>query len=493
MKAEFRKIWDVVRMRSLRARIFLILVLIGTVPSIIMESVIVTTYQRRAVEQRSAVVQNQLKILANHLITNEFLTDYNPNSPNKLRSHEIIEAELEMLANLYEGRVMIIGGNYKVLFDTYSISEGRTMISEEVIKCFKGENLSNYDAEHGYIEMTTPIVNTTDDGDTFIRGVMLTSISDSAIISMMKVLNRNAISLEIVTIILVIVFSYLISGILTVPFERITKAIGDIKSGYGNEPVEVYSYTETKHISDAFNQLISKMKIVDDSRKEFVSNVSHELKTPLTSMKVLSDSLLADPDAPVELYREFMQDIGSEIDRENRIITDLLALTKMDMNSSDINIASVDIGELAETILKRLRPIARKKDVELILEENREIKADVDEVKMSLIMTNLVENAIKYNKEHGTVRVTIDGDIQNFTFRVEDTGCGIPEESLPFIYDRFYRVDKSHSREIGGTGLGLAITRSAVLLHRGTIEAESNEESGSVFTVKIPLSYVGKS
>ncbi len=492
MKAEFSKIWDVVRMRSLRARIFLILVLIGTVPSVFMESVIVSAYQKRAVEQRSAVVQNQLKILANHLITNEFLTDYNPNSPKKQRSHEIIEAELEMLANLYEGRVMIIGSNYRVLLDTYSISEGKTMISEEVVKCFKGENLSNYDSEHGYIEMTTPIVNTADDGDSLIRGVMLTSISDSVIISMMKVLNRNALSLEIVTIILVIVFSYIISGILTGPFERITKAIGAIRAGYTNEPVSVYSYTETKHISDAFNQLLSKMKVVDDSRKEFVSNVSHELKTPLTSMKVLSDSLLADPDAPAELYREFMQDIGSEIDRENRIITDLLSLTKMDMNSSDINISTVDIGELAETILKRLRPIARKKDVELILEENREITADVDEVKMSLIMTNLVENAIKYNKEHGTVRVTIDGDIQNFIFRVEDTGCGIPEESLPFIYDRFYRVDKSHSREIGGTGLGLAITRSAVLLHRGTIEAESNEGTGSIFTVTIPLSYVGE-
>jgi len=489
VKAILTKIWEVVRMRSLRARIFLILLLVGTIPTILMESVIVKTYELKAVEQRSSVVQNQLKILANHLIANEFLSNYNPNSPNKLESHEIIEAELDMLANIYEGRVMIIGSNYRVLLDTYNIAEGRTMISEEVVKCFKGENISNYDSEHGYIEITIPIVNTTDDGDSNIQGVMLTSISDSNITATMTSLNRNSAAFEIIAIILVMVFSFIISGVMTRPFERITKAIAELKAGYSNDPISVRSYTETVHISDAFNQLQSRMKTIDDSRKEFVSNVSHELKTPLTSMKVLADSLIAQPDAPAELYREFMEDIASEIDRENSIITDLLALTKMDMSTQELNITSVNIGDLAEIILKRLRPIARKKDVELTLEENREIVADVDEVKMSLIMTNLVENAIKYNKEHGTVKVTLDSDIQYFTFSVEDSGCGIPEDSLPLIYERFYRVDKSHSREIGGTGLGLAITRSAVLLHRGTITVTSEEGVGSVFTVRIPLSY----
>ena len=161
------------------------------------------------------------------------------------------------------------------------------------------------------------------------------------------------------------------------------------------------------------------------------------------------------------------------------------------MSKQELNITSVNIGDLAEIILKRLRPIARKKDIELTLEEKREVIADVDEVKMSLIMTNLVENAIKYNKEHGSVTVTLDSDFQNFIFTVGDSGCGIPEESLPFIFDRFYRVDKSHSREIGGTGLGLAITRSAVLLHRGTIGVVSEEGTGSTFTVTIPLNYTG--
>ena len=180
----------------------------------------------------------------------------------------------------------------------------------------------------------------------------------------------------------------------------------------------------------------------------------------------------------------------SEIDRENQIITDLLALVKMDKKAHELNISSVNINELAELILKRLRPLARKKDVELVFESMRPVTAAVDEVKMTLVMTNLVENAVKYNKEHGWVKVELDADHQYFTFKVSDSGLGIPEDALSHIYERFYRVDKSHSREIGGTGLGLAITKSAVLMHRGAITVTSVEGEGSCFAVKIPLSGV---
>ena len=126
--------------------------------------------------------------------------------------------------------------------------------------------------------------------------------------------------------------------------------------------------------------------------------------------------------------------------------------------------------------------------MEVVFESMRPVVAEVDEVKLTLIMTNLVENAIKYNREHGWVKVELDADHQFFTFRVSDSGLGIPEDALAHIYERFYRVDKSHSREIGGTGLGLAITRGAVLMHRGAITVTSVEGEGSSFTVKIPLS-----
>lgn len=231
------------------------------------------------------------------------------------------------------------------------------------------------------------------------------------------------------------------------------------------------------------------MKALDTSRQEFVSNVSHELKTPITSVKVLADSLLAQEDVPAELYREFMVDIAEEIDREDKIINDLLSMVKMDKKVATMNISVVDINALTEIVLKRLRPIARRRDIEIVLESNRAVTAEVDEVKMTLIITNLVENAIKYNKEQGAVKVVLDADHQFFTLDIIDTGIGIPQDSLEHIYERFYRVDKSHSREIGGTGLGLAITRNAVLLHRGSIKVSSAEGEGTTFTVKIPLSY----
>ena len=156
------------------------------------------------------------------------------------------------------------------------------------------------------------------------------------------------------------------------------------------------------------------MKVLDDSRQEFVSNVSHELKTPLTSMKVLADSINSMEDAPIELYKEFMGDIGNEVDRETKIINDLLSLVKMDKAAGDLNITNININELLEQILKRLRPIADKQKVELVLESFRPVSADVDEVKITLAFTNLIENAIKYNKEDGWVHVSLNADHQYF-------------------------------------------------------------------------------
>lgn len=479
------KIW-----RSLKFRLFIIIFLMGLIPSYIIKEGILQNYEDRAIEVRQSDVQNQLKIIANHLITYNYLQD---------TSSEVINAELEQLSNLYSGRVLIINGNLKVVKDTYGISEGKTMIAEEVVRCMKGTSIANHDRKNGFIEITTPIVETVSaqmatetmpEGTELTRGVMLTSVSTDIIVATMDILNRKAFLIEIIIFLFTFTISLVLADILIQPFDRISRSIGEIRDGYIDKPVSVPDYLETEHIVNAFNSLIASMKTLDSSRQEFVANVSHELKTPITSVKVLADSLLSQQDAPVELYREFMVDIATEIEREDKIINDLLALVKLDKEAADLNISVVNINELAEIILKRLRPIARKTDVELLLVSTREVTAEVDEVKMSLILTNLIENAIKYNKEQGKVTVTVDADHKFFTIEVSDTGIGIPEEALSQIYERFYRVDKSHSREIGGTGLGLAITKNAVLLHKGSIKAESILGEGTTFLVKIPLTHV---
>ncbi len=477
-------------MRSLKNRIFMLILLMGLIPGLIVQFGILKNYEDRATSVRISEAQTQLKIIANHLITYNYLQD---------TSSPVINAELEQLSNLYDGRVLIIGKNLKVVKDTYGISEGKTIISEEVVKCLKGESMSNYDADLGYIEMTVPISDNItgtaaaagQGGSTGgVRGVMLVGISCDTIHKTMDILKDKATIIQIIMMVVIVVIAYWLAGVLVKPLNKVTTAINEVREGFSDSTIDVPDYAETVHIVDAFNQLLSRMKALDDSRQEFVSNVSHELKTPITSMKVLADSLLTQENAPVELYREFMEDIAKEIDRENKIITDLLSLVKMDKKVVSMNITEVNMNELTEVILKRLRPIARKRDIEVIFESIRPVKATVDEVKISLILSNLVENAIKYNKENGWVKVVLDADHQFFTLRISDSGIGIPEESLEHIYERFYRVDKSHSREIGGTGLGLAITRSAVLMHRGSIKVESTSGEGTTFAVKIPLTYI---
>ena len=462
--------------RSLKLRLFIIIFLVGIIPCTIIYQVILSNYEDRAVKVRISDVQNQLKIIADHLITYNYLPD---------SSSEVINAELEQLSNLYNGRVMIINGSLKIVKDTYGLSEGKTIVSEEVIKCFKGSNTANYDRVNGFIEITVPIMETISEqnatpeqpeGTEVVRGVMLTSVSTDSIAMTLSILSRKALIIEIIMALCILALAIILAKILIRPFDRVSGAISEVQEGYTNETISVPDYIETEHIVDAFNSVLQRMNALDETRQDFVANVSHELKTPITSM-----------DVPVELYREFMVDIAEEIEREDKIINDLLALVKMDKSAASVNITSVDINALTELILRRLRPIAKKTDIELTLISKREIIAEVDEVKLSLILTNLIENAIKYNREQGKVNVILDADHQFFTVQVADTGIGIPEDSIQHIYERFYRVDKSHSREIGGTGLGLAITKGAVQLLRGSIKVESIQGEGSVFTVKIPL------
>ena len=480
--------------KSLRFRIFLIIIVVSYVPTLMMRYGILQNYENRAVSLRIAEVENQAKILANHLAVNNYLQ--NPSS-------DTINAELLQLSTLYDGRVIVIDQNFTAVKDTYGISEGKTIISEEVILCFKGINSNHYDSHNHYIEITTPITLTAEVGDQAgigkiaetenqTIGVMLISVSTDNINTNIQVLDEKAQTLQLLMMILVIGLSWFASRILMKPFDKVTSAIGEVKDGFESEISDVPDYVETEHIIHAFNEVLKRMKVLDESRQEFVSNVSHELKTPLTSMKVLADSLNAQENVPVELYQEFMLDIADEIDRENKIINDLLSLVKMDKTSSDLNVETVDINQMIEAILKRLKPIADQKDIDLIYESVREVTAEVDEVKLTLAISNLVENGIKYNKEHGYVKVRLDADHQFFTIDVEDNGIGIPQESIEHIFERFYRVDKSHSTKIGGTGLGLAITRNAILMHRGAIKVESKQESGTTFSVKIPLTYVSK-
>lgn len=467
---------NIKRGRSIGTDLFLIICLIGILPCIIISTVFLKNYERRAVESRIKLVSNQCLIISNHLYANGY--------PD-VSKNEVIDSELTQLSNLYDGRVMLINSDLKIVKDTYSLSEGKYMLSSGVEKALEGESSSTYDGTDHYIEIITPIT-----GMHEYVGVMLTSVSTVEIDSMMENLKNLCTLLTVAMAVVVAGLAILVTARLIGQFKKLSTSIENIKEGFAEEEIDAFSYRETAQIREAFNHLLSRMKNLDNSRAEFVANVSHELKTPITSIKLLAESLTAQDDVPNELYREFMDDIVAEVDREDRIINDLLSLVKMDRGGANLLIEKCDIDRMLEDIIKRLLPIAASEKVELVFETVRPVVAEVDETKLALAFTNVIENGIKYNHEGGSVKVTLDSEPMMFTVTVEDTGAGIPEEDLPNIFERFYRVDKSHSREIGGTGLGLAIARGAILMHKGAIKVESTVGEGSRFDIKIPLSYI---
>ncbi len=464
--------------KSLRFRLVIRMFLVGLIPMLLLETVLLKSYEKRSVDVRTADIQNQCTILCNQLGNLE----YRPGTTS-----EVVRTELVQLSNIYNGRVMLIDKEFRIIEDTYGMDVGKTIVSGDVIRCFRGEGTSHYDAGNRYIEVTSPISGAVS-GET--EGVMLVSVSTDTIVDSLTVLEERARTIELLAGVLLLLAAVL-SGIRTVrPFQRITDSIEAVTDGYDDDYLHENAYTETVLLSEAFNKMLGRIRQLDSSRQEFVSNVSHELKTPLTSMKVLADSLLAQEGAPVELYQEFMQDLSQEIERENSIINDFLSLVKMDKSAGIMNIKSENINLLVEQVLKRLRPIAKQRNVEVVFESFRPVSAEIDEIKISLAITNLVENAIKYNHDNGWVHVSLNADHKSFYIEVADSGIGISPEETEHIFERFYRVDKSHSKEIGGTGLGLSIARSAVVMHRGAIKVYSQIGEGTTFTMRVPLLYV---
>ncbi|MBO6206868.1 MAG: HAMP domain-containing histidine kinase [Lachnospiraceae bacterium] len=468
-------------LRSFRLRIFIIILLVGLLTAEVMRYAQLSNYRSQLVSEKTMEVMEAARITANKLINYNYLQ--NPSS-------ELIESQLQQLSMIFEGRIIVIDENFRVLADTYDISVGRTMIGEEVIRCYQGMTITNYDPGSRYIEVVVPIVPPAKtDEEVQTEGVLLISASTADIVRNAADIGRRAVIIEIVFMMLVVGIAAIVAGVIVRPFDRVTKAIGSVVTFDDETPV-VSDYKETQEIVEAFNKLRQRLKVLDDSRQEFVSNVSHELKTPIASIKVLADSLNVQEEVPVEVYKDFMQDISVEIDRENEIITDLLNLVRMEKGASDLRIENRSINELLEQIIKRLGPLARKNEVDLILESHRPVSADIDEVKFTQAITNIIENGIKYNKHPGWVKIVLDADHQYMTIDISDSGVGIPEAEQGHIYERFYRGDKSHSKEISGTGLGLSLTRKSILLHRGSIEVKSVVGEGTDFIVKIPLSYI---
>jgi len=476
LKEKWKSVWY--RLRSLRVQVFSVMFLVGILPVILISNILLKAYNAQTISQKTDELQSYGNVISNLVLSTGSLSG---------QISEDVERETEEVANVYQGRVMIVDQNLTVIKDTYGLEEGKIAISKEIVQCFQQSSAKYVNEIGDYIQLTLPIV---EPSSSHIRGVILVSFSTKNLNLVEESVNYRAILLLIAIAICILIFSLMYSSLLSKPLLKVTESIDEITRGDTDVSLALSTYSELATVSDSFNKMTGYIREQDTARQEFVSNVSHELKTPLASMKVLSDSLLSQEGMPEELYREFLVDITDEIERMTKIINDLLSMVKTEKNTANMVINNININDLLEKLLKRLRPIAATRNIEVTYESYRPVMADVDEVKMSIALNNLIENAVKYNYDDGWVRVTLNADHKFFYVKIQDSGVGIPDEFQDKIFERFYRVDKARSRETGGTGLGLALTRNVVLLHRGSIKLYSKEKEGTTFTVRIPINYV---
>ncbi|HAK58524.1 MAG TPA: two-component sensor histidine kinase [Lachnospiraceae bacterium] len=446
---------------------------------VIFSLILLNSYRSRAIDQQTTRIQTRGAVLCNLVASSAFFT-------NDVTSE--VDSELTQISDIYDGRILVTNNEMVVLRDTYGLEEGKILIIDEIAPVLMGKQTQITVIQDEHVLIVMPVYQA---DQSSIGGCVVMNFSLGEVYRMYQSIRTILYTMLLCIAVVVIIVAALYSAQVVRPVEEITGQVRKISEGDFAEQMNIHGYDEVERLSDEFNHMLSDLQNLEDARQEFVSNVSHELKTPITSMKVLAESLTGQEGLPVELYQEFMEDIGTELDRMNQIINDLLSLVKMDRTAGvQVNITEVNVNEFIERLLKQLQPIADKRNIEIVFESVRPVSAQIDEVKLGMAFRNLIENAIKYNYDDGWVRVSLNADHKFFYLKVSDSGEGIPEGLQDHIFERFYRVDKARARETGGSGLGLAITRSAILLHHGSIKVYSVEQQGTTFNVRIPLSYV---
>ena len=471
-----KSLWKKTPFLSLRWILLAAYALAGIIPLLLLASTMLHSVQDYFIEERKKELLSQANVISGQLTSSGFLF----NEENRGDMEEII---LETSQN--EGyRVLVLDSACVVVYDTGYEDIGKTYLLPEVVQAM-GDKDTAKEQENGAVYAAASVMGLSNQRS----GVVLIVDGMQDVQDIVGDIGREAYLLLACIVVLLFIIMVVVSKVFTEPVKNLIGIIKEMSEGHFERraKVEQRMHTELVDLALACNQMADQLEKVESTRQQFVSNVSHELKTPLSSVKVLSESILLMEDVPKEMYVEFLHDINSEVDRMTAIINDLLTLVKLDQKEIPLNFKEIDLNQLLAGINKRLQPLADAKGVSLEADYLKEITADADEMKVSLAISNLVDNAIKYTPEGGTVKVTLDADHQNVFITVADTGIGIPEQEVNRIFERFYRVDKTRDRETGGTGLGLSITHATIMMHKGSIKVNSKEEEGTTILVRIPL------
>ena len=448
----------------------------GILPLLLLASTLLHSVQGYFVEERRKELLSQANVISGQLTSARFLFEETGRTDLEEMMLEASQSE--------DYRIMVLDSSCVVVYDTGYENTGKTFLLPEVIQALQDKDTAR-EQENGTVYAAASITGAADRR----AGVVLIVDDMQDVHDTVGDIGSASYLVLAAVLIVVITIMVAISKVFTEPVKNLIGVIQKMSEGHFEQRVKVNDkiHNEVVDLAIACNQMADQLEKVESTRQQFVSNVSHELKTPRSSVKVLSESILLQEDVPKEMYVEFLHDINSEVDRMTAIINDLLTLVKLDQKEIPLNFKEGDLNQLMADIAKRLQPLADAKEIELKMDCLKEIKADMDEMKLSLAISNLIDNAIKYTPEKGIVRVTLDADHQHAFITVADTGIGIPEDEVNRIFERFYRVDKTRDRETGGTGLGLSITHSTIMMHNGSIKVTSKEEEGTTILVRIPL------
>ena len=358
----------------------------------------------------------------------------------------------------------------------------RYALKQEIVKALQGRDVfcTKYESAKFYSVGAMPIV---------YRGMVIGCIYigdvDEGQGMLLDNLQQNLRNISIVISVAALLISSMFSQVLTSRIGALLGAIQIVGEGeYGHRLLDD-GKDEMALLAREFNNLTDRLQTTEEVRRRFVADASHELKTPLASIRLLSDSILESDQMPEELVREFVEDIGNQAQRLTNITEHLLTLSRLDSLPA-ARVEPVDVGIVLEQVIASLRPLAEEAGVELssIIREDCIIPCTAEELYQ--VAYNLVENAIKYNVTGGSVSACVSEEDDQILLEVGDTGIGIPQEDIPKVFNRFYRVDKARSRAKGGTGLGLSIVRDCVRRYGGWVTAAPNSPQGSVFTVGFP-------
>lgn len=391
-------------------------------------------------------------------------------------------------------RVMVLSRDVTVLFDSQNNRNmiGTAQVRPSVMSAVNGvDGYMQYDADNHTVILnaSAPILNS--DGE--VIGVVDVVYAPETVSRFVNAIMGEMMFLIILISLLVGIIIFVVANLVSkriVDFTDKITSMGD--DGILDEKLDISGHDEISRLGEAFNNMSDKVVNLERQRVQFVSDASHELKTPLSSIKLMADSILQTPDISIEYVREFMTDMNNEADRLNRIVNKLLYITKMDARGAADNqdFELVCLNDIVQGIEKNLQPIAKKDDITLVFSTPGEIYLMANKDVLWQGIYNIVDNAIKYTDSDGYVLVAMEQKDDKVIIEVRDTGVGIDKEDVDKIFDRFYRVDKARSRDTGGTGLGLSIALTAVNYHNGWIDVESEPGKGSNFKIILPCAPV---